>query len=213
MKTHFKNKILQAAFFSTLFLPASSWALFEARASYGLLTSKQNLSDICTGSCAAATNAPAIVPSYGLGLDAIVKLPLIPIGFGMRYEKMGFSASTSSIDAKLDYTRTSLLLNYRLIDTIVHFGPIATYGLSHTGSLTMNEGGVAKVDLSPKTISSYSIGLELEVKPLIVIPIVVGAELGYMNMQWKDVTNSIDATTKNVDLSGSYMKIFLGIDI
>lgn len=213
MKTNLKNKVLQAAFFSTLLLPVSSWALFEARASYGVLASKQDIADICQGSCTTPGNAPAIVPTVGLGVDAIVKLPLIPIGFGLRYENMGLKADTSSIEAKIDYTRTALLLNYRLIDTIVHFGPIASYGLSHSGSMTIKEGGVSKVDLTPSSITSYSIGLELEVKPLIVVPIVVGAEAGYMGMKWTDVTNSVDASKKNVDLSGTYFKIFLGLDI
>lgn len=213
MKTQIRNRILQAAILTTLLLPASSWALFEARASYGLLTSGQSLTDVCSGSCSTPSNAPAIVPTVGFGVDAIVKLPLIPIGFGIRYENMGLTASTSSIDAKIDYTRTALLLNYRLIDTIVHFGPIASCGLSHTGTMSLKESGATKVDLSASTISSYSIGLELEVKPLIVIPIIVGAEAGYMNMKWKDVTNTIDSTTKNIDLSGTYIKVFLGIDI
>lgn len=213
MKTQIKNKFVQAAFFTTLFLPASSWALFEARASYGLLTSTQDISDICTGSCTTPGNAPAIVPTYGLGLDAIVKLPLIPIGFGLRYENMGLSASTSSMEAKINYTRTAVLVNYRLIDTIIHFGPIASYGISHSGTMSIKEGGVTKVDLSASTITSYSVGLELEVKPLIVVPIIVGAEAGYMNMKWKDITNSIDSSTKNVDLSGTYIKVFLGLDI
>lgn len=213
MKTLFKNKFLQAAFLSTLFLPVSSWALFEARASYGLLTSKQDISNICQGSCTVPSNAPSIVPTYGFGADAIVKLPLIPIGFGIRYENMGLSADSSTIAAKIDYTRTAVLVNYRLIDTIVHFGPIFSYGISHTGSMTLKESGSTKVDLSSSTATSYSAGLELEVKPLIVIPIIVGAEAGYMSYKWSDVKNSIDSTTKSVDLSGTYIKVFLGLDI
>lgn len=213
MKTQLKTKILLASLFTTLLIPSSSWALFEARATYGLLTSSQSLSDVCQGSCTAPSNAPAIVPTYGLGLDALVKLPLIPIGFGVRYENMGLTADSSTIAAKINYTRTAILVNYRLIDTIVHFGPIASYGISHTGSMTLKENGVTKVDLAPSTMTSYSVGLELEVKPLIVLPLIIGAEAGYMNLKWNDVTNSIDSSKKNVDLSGTYMKVFLGLDI
>ena len=62
-------------------------------------------------------------------------------------------------------------------------------------------------------MTSYSLGLELEVKPLIIIPLIVGAEVGYMGFKWNDSKNSVDNTTKNIDMSGTYMKVFLGIDI
>lgn len=208
-----KKHILCSLFMITVFLPLSSWALFEARATYGLLTSKTNISDVCQGNCLLPGSAPGIVPTYGGGIDAILKLPLVPVGFGIRYENMGLSTSSSTIDAKLNYSRTALLVNYRLIDTIVHFGPIFSYGLSHTGSFTIKENGVTKVDLSPSSMTSYSAGLELEVKPLIVVPIIVGAEAGYMGFNWKDATNNVNGTTKSVDLSGTYIKVFLGLDI
>ncbi len=208
-----KKQILSALFITTVFLPVSSWALFTARASYGLLTSKQDIAEICQGSCLAPSSAPGIVPTYGTGLDAIIKLPLIPIGFGLRYEKHGLSTSSSNIEANINYSRTAILVNYRLLDTIIHFGPIASYGISHAGSFSIKEGGVSKVDVTPGSMTSYSLGLELEVKPLIIIPLIVGAEVGYMGFKWNDSKNSIDNTTKNIDMSGTYMKVFLGIDI
>lgn len=193
--------------------PLSSWALFEARLTGGVTQAKPDLKDICTGSC---TNPSALgdttyVP--GVGLDAIVKLPLFPIGFGLRYEGLKLTADNANYSTEIKYTRTALILNYRLIDTIVHFGPIATYGLAHTGSMTVKESGSTVVDLNPSSFSSYSIGLELEVKPLIVVPIVVGAEAGYMSHKWNGVTNTINNAKKDVDLSGTYIKLFLGLDI
>lgn len=206
----FFTKIMFAAL--TL-APLSSWALFEARLTYGSLASQQSLADICQGSCGTPSNAPAIVPTFGLGVDAIVELPFFPMGLGIRTEDMKLSASTSSIEGELKYTRTAFLINYRLIDTIVHFGPIATFGISHTGSMNIKENGVTRVDLSPGSLSSYSVGLELGVKPLVVIPLKIGAEAGYMSFKWGEVTNSVDSTKKNVDLSGMYVKVFLGLDI
>ena len=208
-----KKQILSSLFMITIFLPMSSWALFEARATYGFLTSKTDFSNICQGNCLLPANAPGIVPTYGTGIDAILKLPLVPIGFGLRYENMGLSTTSSTIDAKLTYSRTAIIINYRLIDTIIHFGPLLTYGVAHSGGLTIKENGITKVDLSPSSMTSYSLGLELEVKPLIVVPIIVGAEAGYMSFNWKDATNNINNTTKNVDLSGTYIKVFLGLDI
>src|SRR3990167_7807429 len=92
-----KKQIVSILFLATVFLPTSSWALFTVRATYGLLTSKQDLQELCQGSCTAPANAPAIVPTYGTGLDALIKLPLIPFGFGLRYEKQGLSADNSEI--------------------------------------------------------------------------------------------------------------------
>jgi hypothetical protein len=168
---------------------------------------------ICNGSCGSPSNAADATYVPGVGLDAIVKLPMIPIGFGLRYEGLKLSGDQGTSSTEINYTRTAVLINYRLIDTIVHFGPIASFGLSHTGNLTLKENGNTRVDLAPSTMSSYSLGLELEVKPLIVLPLVVGAELGYMGFKWDGVTNSIDNTKKDVDLSGTYFKVFLGLDI
>lgn len=208
-----KKQILSTLFIVTVFIPVSSWALFTARATYGLLTSKQDIVELCKGSCTSPSNAPGIIPTYGTGLDALIKLPLIPIGFGLRYEKQGLSTNASNIEASIDYSRTAILVNYRLLDTIIHFGPIASYGISHSGSFTIKEGGVTKVDVTSSKMTSYSLGLELEVKPLIIIPLIVGAEVGYMGFKWDDSINSIDSTTKNIDMSGTYMKVFLGLDI
>ena len=206
-------QLILILFMATVLLPISSWALLTARASYGLLTSKQDIAQLCQGSCTAPGSAPGIVPTYGLGLDALVSLPLVPFGFGLRYEKQGLSASAGNIEASVNYTRTAILVNYRLIDTIIHFGPIASYGISHSGNFSIKENGVTKVDVTPSSLTSYSVGLELEVKPLIVIPLIVGAEAGYMGFKWNNSVNSVDSTSKNIDLSGTYMKVFLGLDI
>ncbi|MEQ1723768.1 MAG: hypothetical protein ABL930_11370 [Pseudobdellovibrio sp.] len=208
-----KNVLTKIVFVALTAAPLSSWALFEARLTYGSLASQQSLTDLCQGSCAAPSNAPAIIPTFGLGADAIVELPFFPLGVGLRMEDMKLSASTSSIDAELKYTRTALILNYRLIDTIVHFGPIATFGISHTGSMSIKENGTSRVDLSPGSLSSYSVGVELGIKPLVVLPLKVGAEAGYMSFNWGKVTNTIDSSQKDIDLSGVYLKVFLGLDI
>lgn len=201
------------SFFMALSIPLSSWALFEVRGTLGATQAKPNIQDICSGSCTDPSSVGDTTYVPGLGVDAIIKLPLIPFGFGLRYEGIKLKGDTASATTEIKYSRTAVLVNYRLIDTIVHFGPIASYGISHTGSLSISEGSTTKVDLSPTSVSSYSIGLELEVKPLIVVPLIVGAEAGYMGHKWNGVTNTIDSSKKDVDLSGTYIKIFLGLDI
>ena len=195
-----------------LFFPLSSWALFEARATYGGVVSKDAMADACAGTaCAGLT--PSMVPLYGLGVDAILKLPLIPIGFGLRYENLGLSASKNGISGDAKMSRTALLVNYRLIDTIIHMGFIGSYGLNHDGHITIANNGSNVVDFTANSVTTYSIGAELEVKPLIVIPLIVGGELGYMGAKWKNAHDNVSGNDKDLDLSGTYIKFFLGIDI
>lgn len=208
-----KKLISIVSFLFVVSTPLSSWALFEARVTAGVTQAKPDIQSICGTSCTTPSNAPDSTYVPGAGFDAIVKLPLIPFGFGVRYEGIKLTGENSSMTTEVKYSRTAVLVNYRLIDTIVHFGPIASYGISHTGSMAIKEGGVTRVDISATSISSYSVGLELEVKPLIVIPIIVGAEAGYMGHKWNGVTNSIDNSKTDVDLSGTYIKVFIGLDI
>ena len=207
------SKLTRLLFLLALAAPISSWALFTARATVGATQAKPDIQSICNGSCGNPSGAAGATYVPGVGLDALIKLPLIPFGFGMRYVGIKLTGESASSSTEIKYTRTAVLVNYRLIDTIIHFGPIASYGLSHTGSMKIKEGGNTVVDLAPQNMTSYSIGLELEVKPLIVIPIIVGAEAGYMGFKWNGVTNSIDNSKKDVDLSGTYIKVFLGLDI
>lgn len=190
-------------------------ALLTLRASYGaMLSEKIRFTNICQGSCTNSLNAPSdALPSHGIGGDAIIKLPAIPFGFGVRYESLGLSGKTNTIEAESKLTRTAAIINYRFIDTILHFGLIGTYGFSHSGSMTIRENNNLVMDLIPNKIETTSIGLELEVKPLIVVPLVIGAEGGYIQYKWNNTQNSVDSSYRDLDLSGPYLKVFLGFDI
>ncbi|MES2801596.1 MAG: hypothetical protein V4654_03810 [Bdellovibrionota bacterium] len=195
-----------------LLFPMSSWALFTARATYTGVVAKDALKDVCAGTSCEGV-APDMVPLYGLGADVIVKLPLIPIGFGIRTEKLGLDVNKNGVEGEASLNRTAALINYRFIDTIIHFGLIGSYGVDHSANIRVAQSGSNVVDYSGGSLKSYSLGLELEVKPLIIIPLIVGAETGIMNTKWKGATNSVNSTTKDIDLSGTYIKFFLGIDI
>jgi hypothetical protein len=195
-----------------LLFPMSSWALFTARATYTGVVAKDAIKDACAGtSC--ETVAPDMLPLYGLGADVIVKLPLIPIGFGVRTEKLGLDVDKNGVAGNVDFSRTALLLNYRFIDTIIHFGLIGSYGLDHSASLRVSNASSNYVDYGGGDLSSYSLGLELEVKPLIVIPIIVGAETGLMKAEWKNAKDSVSTNNKSINLDNTYIKFFVGIDI
>ena len=195
-----------------LLFPMSSWALFTARATYTGVVAKDALKDVCAGTTCEGL-APDMVPLYGLGADVIIKLPLVPVGFGLRTEKLGLDVNKNGVEGEASLNRTAALINYRFIDTIVHFGLIASYGLDHSANIRVAQNGSNTVDYGGGSLKSYSLGLELEVKPLIIIPLIVGAETGIMNTKWSGATNSVNSATKDIDLSGTYIKFFLGIDI
>ncbi len=204
---------IKMSFIALIISPLSAMAIFEARATYGVQTTKNGASDLCGGSCATPSGAPSLAGIAGLGADVIITPPLFPIGLGVRYENLAISASAGNFSADVKATRTAVVVNYRIIDTILHLGPILTYGISHSGSANIKESGVARVDLSASKATSYSLGLEASIKPLIIIPITIGLEGGYMGYKYDNVNNSVDGTSKSLDLSGTYLKIFLGLQI
>ena len=194
-----------------LLTPMSAFALFEGRLTYGAMGAKDALTEICTGICTGSV--PGMVPLYGMGADVLVKLPLIPFGFGVRYEKLSLSGTTSDMTAEAQFNRTAVLVNYRLIDTILHVGPIFSYGINHSGGIKMTQNSNSLMDYTSNTGESMTLGLEVGVKPLIVIPLKVGAEAGISQAKLKDATDSFGNTNKTIDLSGYYMKVFIGLDL
>lgn len=182
-------------------------AIFESRLTYGLLASKPEMAPIFPSQ----TNLPTVAPTYGLGADVLISPPLFPIGFGMRYENMGLNVSEGSLDFKANYTRTAILINYRLIDTLLFLGPIFSYGVSHSGEIKALTNGTESANFSSDKISSYSAGIEAGVK---LIGFHLGAEAGYQDFRWK---NSHDKTgnlaDQDINMSGSYVKVLLGFGI
>lgn len=188
-----------------LFISQPSMALFEVRAGYGILSSKPDLSNFYGGSI------PSAAPNAGLTFDAIATIPLVGIGGGLRLENMKISFDNSSLDVENQLNRTSLILNYRLIDTLIYLGPIMTYGLSHSNSIRLRSGGTDLSKISSNNVSSYSIGIEAGAS---LLGFLVGAELGTMTMKYKDAKDSIITTQSgDLDMSGSYAKIFVGFGI
>lgn len=188
-------------------ISAPAHALFEARLTYGLLGSKPDLSPVFPGQ----SSIPAVAPTYGLGADVIVSPPLFPIGFGMRYENMGVAATTGGLEFKANYTRTALLVNYRLIDTLLFLGPIFSYGISHSGEIKALTNSTETANFSSSKISSYSMGLEAGVK---LIGFHVGAEAGYEDFRWKEAHDKTgNLADQDINLSGSYVKVLLGFGI
>lgn len=188
----------------------SANALVEARLSYGLLGSKPDLAAIYNGT----TAVPAIVPNMGVGVDALFIIPIVGLGGGIRYENLGFTASSNGLEYKSQITRTSLVVNYRIINTLMYLGPIATLGMSHSNNIKWTDSNPAglSADLTPDSASSYSVGLEAGVS---LLGFIIGAEAGYQNLKWNSLKDSknVITTTPDLDMSGTYAKIMFGFGI
>ncbi len=202
-------KLLKALVLIVILSPLSANALVDLRATYGVLTAKDEATAACGTNCTGSL--PGVVPFGGIGADLIISPPLTSFGFGIRYENLGLKGSASGIDVDAKMERMALIVNYRLIDTILHIGPIFTYGISTKSSMKIDQGGTTRVDYSSSAADSMSAGLEVGIKPLIVVPIVVGAEAGYQLLKVKDAKDSVNNTTTDMDFSGAYLKAFLGL--
>lgn len=197
-----------------LLMPLSSFALFEARVTFGpYMPSGDPVTEICNGNASCTGTLPGKLALPFTGADVMVKLPLIPFGFGLRYEKLSASGSSTDMEATANFNRTAILVNYRLIDTILHVGPILSYGISHSGAIELSQSGTKILDYASTTGSSYSLGLEVGIKPLIVVPLTIGAEAGISQFKFKDAQDSFGGAPKDIDISGNYFKVFLGLDL
>lgn len=180
------------ALIASILFSTSAQALFEVRAGYGVNTPAEDSVSFAGGNIGLSTMS-------GWNLDAIVSPPLIPFGFGLRYESMGFDASTGGVDLSSSMTRLSLIVNYRFIDTLIYLGPIATIGFSN--DVTIEVAG--SNDLEYDSDLTYSIGAEGGVSLGLIF---VGAELGYNIAKYENTAIS----PNEIDFSGVYAKALVG---
>lgn len=188
-----------------LFLSQQSLALVEARLGYGILNSKPNLGNFYGG------DLPTAVPNAGLTFDAVVTIPLVGLGGGLRYENMNVAYDSSVLDVKNELKRTSVIINYRLLDTLIYLGPILTYGISHSNEIKLSSNGTDISKITSDSVSSFSYGVEAGAS---LIGFIIGAEVGNMQMKYKNAKDSINPSEiHDLDMSGTYAKLFVGFGI
>jgi hypothetical protein len=202
------NKVMSLIVLSIfLFQTPKALAIFDLKVGYGTLASKPDLLGFYGGTA----TMPSAIPTVGLTLDAIVTIPLVGIGGGIRTEdmKIGYDSDVLGIDNS--FKRTALILNYRLLNTLVYLGPIFTLGVNHSNQLKISSGGTELSKIKSSKVSSYSAGLEVGAS---LIGLMAGAEMGYMSMKYKDATDELNTTkVYDLDMSGSYIKLFVGFGI
>lgn len=193
---------------STLFLLQPAQALINARVGGGLV-STSNTDDM---KALAATGMPKLDSQVGLMADAFVDPPGIPIGLGLRYEKMMSEKTVGGDKAKIDFTRTSLLINKRFIETVLNIGAVATVGLANKLDYTTTTSGT-EIKYTAETGFTASIGAEAGVTLGFFY---LGAELGYLHAPLGDIKPPAGVTvtpTPKADMSGTYAYVLLGIDL
>lgn len=182
-------KKLFLIFVAPLLISLNANALFEIRAGYGVQTpGEQDL-----------TSTSNLSTMTGFNVDAIVEIPMVPVGLGLRYEDMGFDLDQPGFTASSEMQRTSILVNYRLIDMFLYFGPIASIGLINDASISSAVGNAEFT-----SSMTYSLGVEGGVSLGLIQ---VGAELGYLSADFEEDTNF---GFPDLDLSGIYGKVLVG---
>ena len=194
----------------TLFMMFSiqAQALIEARLSYGFLGSKPDLSQVYSG----PSSIPVVAPVYGVGADILFNFPLSSWGVGLRYENLNLKVSNSTLDISIATSRSALVVNYRIINTLVFLGPIATYGLTHSGTVKVKENGTEISNISAGSYSSYSIGLEGGIS---LVGLLLGAEIGNESFVFNNTSDSGSAGRPpgSLNMSGLYGKVMVGFGI
>ncbi len=192
----------------SLFLALPAWSIVEVKMTFTNVNNESPKDKVYAG----LGTPPPVEAMSGLGGDLIFTLPIAGLGFGMRYENLGFKYGEGIVfDGAA--TRTAAILGWRWVDTLIYFGPIFSYGVTHSGGqIKVTEGTTIISDLTADKQNSYSAGLELGGK---FLGFRVGAEAGYLNYEWKNLTGTTGSikSVGKLDMGGTYVKLAIGFGI
>ncbi len=202
---------LQIVCLSALFLFAwtdRAHAFLDLRATYSMLQSNPGGVNDHIGS-----DVPKLAGMQAFGADVLTRLPAFPLLLGARYERFtsGKSSATGSGDAR--YTRTSVLVSKRLIDTGAYLGFVATGGIANDFSYETKVAGT-RAKFKADSGFSASAGLEAGLKLTVLR---VGVEAGYLHAPLGNLKSSsgaellgVSGDKVKVDLSGAYARAVVG---
>jgi hypothetical protein len=162
---------------------------------------------------------PSTVPKLGtmnsVSIDAMATLPAMAVGLGVRYETISAKDTSTSGSFKADWTRVSIIVDKRLIDTGVYAGPVATIGVSNDFKYATTINGT-RTDYHSSGNVSASGGFELGARLSIFR---FGGEAGYMYAPLGQLKNQTaggtamkaDGSAAQVNLSGPYFRLLFGL--
>ncbi len=190
-----KVALILVSVFTLISFTNTSEAIVELRAGYGLLTSDPD--DV---------NSVEIKALAGFHADAVVSLPLFPLGFGVRYESLGMKndANVGAINTEvdIDYERISLIVNKSLLSlVVVNIGLIGTIGISESLESDVTLNGVSQGKSTFDDGMTFTVGAEASAGLGLFS---VGAEVGY---QLGELETSGGSKFKT---DGPYLKAMVG---
>ncbi len=208
--TLFGITALTGLFLGSVLHSSHANALVELKAGYSQFTSAP------TGLNDQFPLSPKIEQMQGLSVDIMGKVPLMPVGLGVRYEMFKRNESNGTGTSQLDWKRTSILVNKRFIDTLVYLGPIATISFASDFKYQTT---IAGVQSNYKTESALNVtaGVEAGFKLMLIR---LGAEVGYFYAPMGELKTSTGTPVTNAaggkvtfDMSGPYARVTAGFGL
>lgn len=184
-----------------------SQALVELKAGYSqFTTSPGSLNDQFPGN-------PKISQMQAISFDVMGRVPLMPVGLGVRHEMFSRKESDGALRSEIDWKRTSILVNKRFIDTVMYLGPVATVSFASDFKYSSNNGATTTHYKTESQLTATA-GIEAGFK---LVLLSLGAEIGYLHAPVGELRDSAGVAVTNgsgskinVDLSGPYMRASVG---
>lgn len=202
------SSALAAALAATLIVIAQpSHALVELKAAYSQFsTNPSGLNDNFAGQ-------PKISQMQALSFDVMGRVPLMPVGLGVRHEMFSRKESNGVLNSEVDWKRTSILVNKRLIDTGIYLGPVATVSFASDFKYR-SANGSTRADFKTESTLTATAGVEAGFKMALLS---AGIEAGYLYAPMGNLRDSAGVEVVdgggskiNVDLSGTYVRATVG---
>jgi len=141
--------------------------------------------------------------------DIFWDIPMFPIGVGLRQEWIQGDQSSGGSDWDVDATNTSLLVDWRIINTGIYLGPIVGIGIP-SGDINFHSNSESVKNHVKSQDPSYSAGAEVGVK---LGRFLVGAEAGYLSLKLEETQSQNGGVNAKVDLSCFYGNVMVGISL
>ena len=185
----------------------SAHAVIELKGGYSLHTSSPGgLNDQFAAN-------PKITQLQSISFDAMGHVPLLPVGLGVRYETLKRNETADGFGSEVNWSRTSIIVNKRLIDTLVYLGPIATFSVASDFKYTSKTGNVSTRYKTESQLNA-TVGVEAGAKLSLLR---VGAEVGYHYAPMGELKTDAGVPVTNgagekvtFDMSGPYARLVVG---
>ncbi len=203
-----KLSLALATLVTMLSIAPTAHALIEVKGGYSLHTSSPaGLND-------QFSSFPKITQLQSISFDAMGNVPLLPVGVGVRHETLKRNETANGLGSEVNWSRTSILVNKRFIDTLIYLGPIATFSVASDFKYT-SKNGVTTTKYKTDSQLNATIGLEAGAKLTIMR---IGAEIGYHYAPMGELKTDAGVPVTNgsgekvtFDMSGPYARVVVGV--